>query len=94
MKNQIGKEMYELLEYLFPINRSISGNGVRETLRIIQNHIPLNIYEVPSGTEVFDWVVPKEWNVKDAYVKDESGNKIIDFKRNNLHLVGYSVTSK
>ena len=91
MKNNNGKEMYELLEYLFPINRSISGNGVRETLRIIQDQIPLNIYEVPSGTEVFDWVVPKEWNVKDAYVRDESGNKIIDFKRNNLHLVGYSV---
>ena len=91
MKNQIGKEMYELLEYLFPLNRSISGNGVRETLRIIQNHIPIKVHEVPSGTEVFDWVVPKEWNVADAYVMDETGNKIIDFQKNNLHLVGYSV---
>ena len=91
MKNQIGKEMYELLEYLFPLNRSISGNGVRETLRIIQNHIPIKVHEVPSGTEVFDWVVPNEWNVTDAYVIDETGNKIIDFHENNLHLVGYSV---
>lgn len=91
MKNQIGKEMYELLEYLFPLNRSISGNGVRETLRIIQNHIPVKVHEVPSGTEVFDWVVPNEWNVTDAYVIDETGNKIIDFHENNLHLVGYSV---
>ena len=90
MKNDTGKEMYELLEYLFPKCRSISGDGVRETLQIIQNHIPITIYEVPSNTKVFDWVVPKEWNVVDAYVMDETGNKIIDFKDNNLHLVGYS----
>ena len=91
MKNEIGKEMYELLEYLFPICRSISGNGVRKTLRILQDHIPITIHEVPSGTKVFDWTVPKEWNVSDAYVMDENGEKIIDFQENNLHLVGYSV---
>ena len=91
MKNDIGKEMYELLEYLFPKCRSISGDGVRETLQIIQNHIPITIHEVPSNTKVFDWVVPKEWNIVDAYVMDETGNKIIDFKDNNLHLVGYSI---
>ena len=68
MKNEIGKEMYELLEYLFPICRSISGNGVRQTLRILQDHIPITIHEVPSGTKVFDWTVPMEWNVSDAYV--------------------------
>ena len=90
MKNDAGKEMYELIEYLFPKCRSISGDGVRETLQIIQNRIPITIHEVPSNTKVFDWVVPKEWNVVDAYVMDESGNKIIDFNDNNLHLVGYS----
>jgi aminopeptidase-like protein len=91
MKNDIGKDMYDLLEYLFPLFRSISGNGVRETLRIIQNHIPITVHEVPSGTEVFDWTVPKEWNVSDAYVMDENGEKIIDFKENNLHLQSYSI---
>ena len=60
--------MYELLEYLFPICRSISGNGVRQTLRILQDHIPITIHEVPSGTKVFDRTVPMEWNVSDAYV--------------------------
>jgi aminopeptidase-like protein len=90
MKNDIGKEMYRLIEHLFPICRSISGNGVRETLQIIQNHIPITIHEISTGTKVFDWVVPKEWNVVDAYIMDETGNKIIDFKENNLHLVGYS----
>ena len=90
MKNDIGKEMYRLIEHLFPICRSISGNGVRETLQIIQNHIPITIHEISTGTKVFDWVVPKEWNVVDAYIMDETGNKIIEFKENNLHLVGYS----
>ena len=90
MKNDIGKEMYRLIEHLFPICRSISGNGVRETLQIIQNHIPITIHEISTGTKVFDWVVPKEWNVVDAYIMDETGNKIIDFKENNLHLIGYS----
>lgn len=83
--------MYELIKQLFPINRSITGNGTRETLKILQQHIPIKIHEVPTGTKVFDWTVPKEWNIKDAYVMDEKGNKIIDFKKNNLHIVGYSV---
>jgi aminopeptidase-like protein len=87
---KIYEEMYELLRRLFPICRSITGDGVRETLKIIQEHIPIKIHEVPTGTKVFDWTVPKEWNIKDAYVKDEDGNKIIDFKKNNLCIVGYS----
>ena len=77
---------------LFPICRSITGNGVRKTLRIIKKDFPkLKIYEVSSGTKVFDWIVPPEWNIKDAYVIDKDNNKIIDFKENNLHVISYSV---
>jgi len=86
-----GTEMYELVKRLFPICRSITGNGVRETLKIIHEYIPIKIHEVPTGTKVFDWTVPKEWNIKNAYVEDENGKKIIDFKKTNLHVVGYSV---
>ncbi|MBU2699196.1 aminopeptidase-like protein [Sporomusaceae bacterium BoRhaA] len=87
-----GKTMYELLEKLFPICRSITGNGFRESLKLIQQQIPVGMHEVPSGTKVFDWTVPKEWNIRNAYIEDEAGHKIIDFKKNNLHIVGYSVS--
>ncbi|MBU1849265.1 MAG: DUF4910 domain-containing protein [Nanoarchaeota archaeon] len=83
--------MYELTTRLFPICRSITGNGVRKTLKIIQQHIPIKIHEVPTGTKAFDWTIPKEWNIDDAYVMDEHGNRIIDFKKNNLHVMGYSI---
>ena len=87
----IGKEMYQLATDLFPICRSLTGAGVRETLAAIQEHLPeLRIHEVPSGTEAFDWTVPEEWNIRDAYVLDPAGNKIIDFKVSNIHVVGYS----
>jgi len=86
-----GSEMYYLMEKLFPICRSITGNGVRETLKIINNLIPLNIHEVPSCTKVFDWTIPDEWNIIDAYVKDENGKRVIDFHNSNLHVVGYSI---
>ena len=89
----IGKEMHELARKLFPICRSITGDGVRETLKILKAYISLaelNIFDVPSGTEAFDWTVPEEWFIRDAYITDESGDKIIDFKSNNLHVVGYS----
>ncbi|MGD0328619.1 MAG: DUF4910 domain-containing protein [Minisyncoccia bacterium] len=91
MEKGIGKGMYELIERLFPLCRSITGPGTRETLRIIQKSIPIQIYEVPTGTKVFDWTVPKEWNIRDAYIMDAEGKKIVDFKKNNLHIVGYSV---
>jgi aminopeptidase-like protein len=83
-------QMYDLMERLFPICRSITGNGVRQTLRIIKEHIPLDIKEIKSGTKVFDWEIPKEWNIKDAYVKDSTGKRIIDFNESNLHVVSYS----
>lgn len=88
---KVSREMSQLMSRLFPICRSITGNGFRETLDIIKEYIPLTIHEVPSGTEVFDWVVPREWNIKDAYVKNSKGERIIDFQTSNLHVVGYSV---
>ncbi len=85
-----GQAMHDLAARLFPICRSITGAGVRETLRILQEFIPLQIVEVPTGTPVFDWTVPKEWAIRDAFIADSSGRRVVDFKRNNLHLVGYS----
>lgn len=83
--------MYELLKKIFPICRSITGKGVRETLNILKEECQLlNIYEIPSGTPVFDWTIPDEWNINDAWIKNSKGEKIIDFKENNLHVVGYS----
>ncbi len=85
------EKMYNLAGKLFPICRSITGNGVRETLHILKEICQtMDIFEVPTGTKVFDWSVPKEWNIYDAYVQDENGIKIIDFKKNNLHVMGYS----
>ena len=86
------KKYYNLAKNtLFPICRSITGNGVKKTLKIIKKEFPdLKIYYIPSGTRVFDWKIPPEWNVSDAYVLDKHNNKIINFKKNNLHLVGYS----
>jgi aminopeptidase-like protein len=87
---EIGKNMHELMIELFPICRSITGNGVRQSLQILQNHISLNISEIPSGTKVFDWTIPREWNINDAYIKNSKGEKIIDFKKSNLHVLSYS----
>ena len=86
-----GKDMHGLIAELYPLCRSISGEGLRETLRILRGRIPIEIREVPTGTKMFDWTVPDEWNIRDAYVKDPRGRKVIDFQRSNLHVVGYSV---
>lgn len=86
-----GQEIYAFAEEAFPICRSITGDGVRQTLAMLKRWIPLEIHEVPTGTPVFDWTVPREWNIRDAYVKSPSGKRTIDFKRNNLHVLGYSV---
>jgi aminopeptidase-like protein len=88
---QIGLEIHQLISKLYPICRSITGNGVRETLHILQQFIPLELHEVPSGTPVFDWTVPKEWNIKDAYVINPQGEKVIDFQKSNLHILNYSI---
>lgn len=88
----IGNEMYTLCNKLFPICRSITGNGVRETLRVLQNICPaMTLHEVPTGTQVFDWTVPKEWNIRDAWIKNSKGEKILDFTKSNLHVMGYSI---
>ncbi|EKU97166.1 hypothetical protein Lepto7375DRAFT_6332 [Leptolyngbya sp. PCC 7375] len=89
--HRLGLDMYSLISDLYPICRSITGNGVRKSLNIIQQHIPLEIHEVPTGTPVFDWTVPKEWNIKDAYIKDKTGKKIVDFQESNLHVLNYSI---
>ena len=83
--------MHDRIADLFPVCRSITGDGLRETLRRLSRDLPLTLREVPSGTKVFDWTVPPEWNVRDAWVADPSGRRVIDFQRSNLHVMGYSV---
>jgi len=88
----IGYDMYNLCKELFPICRSITGNGFRKSLEILKNYLPnLTTYEVPTGTKCFDWEVPKEWNINDAYIITPNGNKICNFNDNNLHIVNYSI---
>jgi aminopeptidase-like protein len=88
---EVGLELHRFASDLYPICRSITGNGIRQTLAAIQQRISLQISEVPSGTPVFDWTVPKEWNIRAAYIKDASGNRVLDFQRNNLHVMNYSI---
>ena len=92
--NNVGQEIYSLIESLYPICRSITGDGFRRSMRILQNQIPLEMHEVPTGTQVFDWVVPKEWNIHEAWIKNARGEKIVDFQKSNLHILNYSVPVK
>lgn len=91
-----GQRMYDFCAQIFPYNRSVTGDGVRQTLKDMSDYIAsddgvgLTLHEIPSGTKVFDWNVPKEWKIVDAYIEDEEGNHIIDFKEHNLHVMGYS----
>ncbi|HEX5140686.1 MAG TPA: DUF4910 domain-containing protein [Dehalococcoidia bacterium] len=86
--------MMAQIREMYPICRSITGNGARKTLRLVQSVVPIEVHEVPSGTPVLDWTVPNEWNIRDAYVKDTAGNRVIDFQESNLHVVGYSTPVK
>ncbi|HZA05048.1 MAG TPA: DUF4910 domain-containing protein [Propionibacteriaceae bacterium] len=87
----LGATLHERMRELYPICRSITGDGVRETLRLIGRDIPVEVQAVPSGTQVFDWTINDEWNVRDAYIADVDGNRLVDFRAHNLHLVSYSV---
>jgi aminopeptidase-like protein len=88
--DRIGSELHRFAAELYPICRSITGNGIRQTLAKIQERIPLRTFEVPTGTSVFDWTVPKEWNIRDAYIKTRAGERVVDFRKSNLHVVNYS----
>jgi aminopeptidase-like protein len=90
-KLYVKDQMYRLIQECYPICRSITGDGVRNTLKKVQDFIPIEIHEVPSGAKVFDWEIPKEWNINQAYIKDSKGNKIVDFAKLNLHILNYSV---
>jgi aminopeptidase-like protein len=89
-REEIGNEMHRFAGDLYPICRSITGDGIRQTLNMIQDRIPLEIFEVATDTAVFDWTIPKEWNIRDAYIKGPDGKKIVDFQKCNLHVVNYS----
>jgi aminopeptidase-like protein len=86
-----GEDLHALVARLYPICRSITGPGVRETLRILGERLPLEVHEVPTGTQVLDWTVPREWAIRDAYVADGAGRRLIDFRASNLHVLNYSV---
>lgn len=86
----LGELMYDLVRELYPINRSITGDGLRMSLKMIGEIIDLAITEVPTGTKVFDWAIPREWTVREAYIENENGDRIVDFHDNNLHIVSYS----
>ncbi|MGL5874464.1 MAG: DUF4910 domain-containing protein [Xenococcaceae cyanobacterium] len=87
----LGVEMHRSISQLYPICRSITGDGVRKTLYLLKQLIPLETFEVPTGTQVFDWTIPKEWNIRDAWVKNSRGEKVIDFQAHNLHVLNYSI---
>jgi aminopeptidase-like protein len=89
--DRAGLEMHELMQELYPLCRSLSGDGVRETLRIVGEHTPLELTEVPTGERVFDWTVPEEWNIRDAWIAGDDGRRIVDFRESNLHVLSYSV---
>jgi aminopeptidase-like protein len=85
-----GAEVLDLARRLMPIPRSLTGDGVRETLHVVGELVPLEVTEVPTGTPIFDWVAPREWSVAEAWIADSSGRRLVDWRTNNLHLVGYS----
>jgi aminopeptidase-like protein len=89
-RGELGRDMHRLVAELYPICRSITGNGVRQTLDVVSRRIPLSVFEVPTGTQVFDWKVPREWNIRDAYIKNSRGERIVDFQQSNLHVLNYS----
>lgn len=89
-QSSVGERIYALVRELYPICRSITGNGVRQSLALLGQHIPIDVTEVPTGTRVFDWSVPREWNITDAYIENAAGERVVDFRASNLHVLNYS----
>jgi aminopeptidase-like protein len=89
--SEVGVQMHDLMARLYPICRSLTGDGVRETFRILEQEVPLEITEIPSGTQVFDWTLPREWNIRGAWIAGPDGERVVDFEDSNLHVLGYSV---
>jgi aminopeptidase-like protein len=89
-QQSLGQQLYDCVADLYPLCRSITGDGVRETLSRLSRITPLTVHEVPSGTAAFDWTVPQEWNIRDAYVKDAQGKRVVDFRHSSLHVLNYS----
>lgn len=87
----VGEEIFSFAARIFPICRSITGDGVRRTLREISSRVALEMREVPTGTAVFDWTIPREWNIRDAYIRDGDGAKVVDFAKSNLQVMSYSI---
>jgi len=85
-----GSELHALMTRLYPIGRSITGDGIRETFRILSENLPLQVHRVPTGTPAFDWTVPREWTIRDAFIENSRGERVVDWKRSSLHVVGYS----
>src|SRR5262245_34116946 len=90
VKEDIGQEIYSLAAEIFPICRSITGDGVRKTIEVLGRYFPIQRHEIPTGTAVLDWEVPLEWNITDAYIKNAEGERVVDFHRSNLHVLNYS----
>ena len=88
--DNIGQDIYALAAEIYPICRSITGDGVRRTMQMLGRHVPIQCHEIPTGTAVLDWEVPREWNITDAYIKNAEGNRVVDFRRSNLHVLNYS----
>jgi len=88
---ETGQELHRFAAELYPICRSITGEGIRQTLAQVQKRIPLQLTEVPTGTQVFDWIVPKEWNIRDAYIQGPDGKRVVDFRKHSLHVLNYSM---
>jgi len=92
--SDVGEEMYAVMAELYPICRSLTGDGVRRSFEILQRDVPLEITEIPSGTQVFDWTLPREWNIRDAWIAGPDGTRVVDFGSSNLHVLGYSFPTR
>src|SRR5689334_837927 len=89
--SEVGHAIYALASEIYPICRSITGDGVRQTLASLARHIDLDVHSVPTGTQVFDWQIPREWTIRDAFIRNDAGERVVDFRSSNLHVLNYSI---